>query len=571
MKKKKLRVALAGNANVGKSVLFNYLTTLHQHIGNWPGKTIEKAEGSLRYKDYEIDVIDLPGIYSLRALSAEEEITRDYIAKQKPDAVINIVDATVLERNLFLTLQLMDLGAPMVLALNMMDMAEKKGVRIDSESLSKRLGIPVVPIVATQAKGIAEMLDAAIEQTNKKTKPLIKNKKAEAVYAVTEKISRSVITLTKNEVPFSEKLDAVLLNKVFGYLFLALIAGLIFFSIFSFGDFFSQVLIDFFSFIKIAFFSALGETLLTDVFWDGLIEGAVAAISIALPYLIPFYIILALLEDSGYLARMAFLMDGIMHKIGLHGKAFIPLMLGYGCTVPACLCCRIMETPRERLLAGFVVTLIPCAARTVIILGLVGAFVGIQWALALYLFNLLVVFVLGRIAFKALPGEPMGLIMEMPSYKKPSLIAIVKGVWQRTKSYVRIAFPIIIGATLIIKIIELAGLFEPISQLMSPLTVAWLGLPLVIGITFIFGILRKELALIMLAAILGTENFAAVLSPVQMIVFTLVMMFYVPCAATIATLNKEYGWKKAGAITLFEILFAIALGGIAFRVLSFVF
>jgi ferrous iron transport protein B len=566
--KKKIRVALAGNANVGKSVVFNYLTTLHQHIGNWPGKTIEKAEGSLTYKDYQIDVVDLPGIYSLRALSAEEVITRKHIAAGEADVVINVVDATVLERNLFLSLQLMQLNAPMVIALNMMDLAEQRGMKIDIDKLSKKLGVPVVPIVATQAKGITQMLEIAIEQAQAKNKPKkMKSGKAEKLYSVIEEISRESITLTKNEIPLSEKLDSVLLHRGLGYIALGIIALAIFYSIFSFGDFFSGMLIDFFSLIRDWFFTMFGSGFIQQLFWDGIVEGVVAAISIALPYLIPFYILLALLEDSGYLARMAFLMDGIMHKIGLHGKAFIPLMLGYGCTVPACLCCRIMETPRERLLAGFVVTLIPCAARTVIILGLVGAFVGIEWALGIYLLNLIVIFILGRIAFKALPGEPMGLIMEMPSYKIPEFKSMAKGVMLRVSSYVRIAFPIIVAATIVIKLIEIAGLFDPISNLLSPITVVWLGLPAAVGIAFVFGILRKELALIMLAAILGTENFAGVLSPAQMIVFTLVMMFYVPCAATIATLNKEYGWKKAAAITLFEIVFAIVLGGVALRIL----
>ncbi len=287
-----------------------------------------------------------------------------------------------------------------------------------------------------------------------------------------------------------------------------------------------------------------------------------------LPYIVPFYLILYFLEDSGYLSRIAFLLDNVMHKIGLHGKAFIPVMLGFGCNVPGCLGCRIMETTRERLLSAFVVTLVPCAATTVIILGLVGAFVSIQWALALYVIDLLIVFLLGRLAFKALPGEPTALVMEMHDYRVPHLKTMLKQTWFRVEEFVKMAFPLIIVGSLVIKMIEVLNLLEPIAQILSPITVNWLGLPVITGTTLIFGVLRKELTLIMLAPLFGTTNFAQVMTPGQMIVFTLVAMLYIPCAATIAALVKEFGWKKALFVTLFEIVFAILVGGIAFRLLT---
>lgn len=300
-------------------------------------------------------------------------------------------------------------------------------------------------------------------------------------------------------------------------------------------------------------------------------EGIIAGVTIALPYIAPFYLILYFLEGSGYLSRIAFLMDTLMHKIGLHGKAFIPLMLGYGCNVPACLGCRIMETERERLLAAFVTTLIPCAARTVIILGLVGTFVGIQWALALYIIDLLIIFLLGRLAFKALPGEPTALIMEMHDYRVPHLKTVGRQTWFRLEEFIKISFPLIIGGSFVIKLIEILGLLEPIANILSPVTVTWLGLPSIAGITLIFGVLRKELALTILATLLGTTDFAQVLTSLQMIIFALVAMLYIPCVATIAALVKEFGWKKALFITVFEIIFAIFVGGIAFRLLTLAF
>jgi ferrous iron transport protein B len=261
-------------------------------------------------------------------------------------------------------------------------------------------------------------------------------------------------------------------------------------------------------------------------------------------------------------------MDNLMHKMGLHGKAFIPVMLSFGCNVPGCLGCRIMETTRERLLTAFVVTLVPCAATSVIILGLVGNFVGIEWALGLYAINLVIIFVLGRIAFKALPGEPTELIMEMSEYRMPHLKTVAKQTWFRLREFIVMAFPLIIAGSFVIKIAEVANLLQPIANIFSPVTVTWLGLPAVTGIALIFGVLRKELTLIMLATLLGTTNFALVMTPAQMIVFTLVVMLYIPCVATIGALIKEFGWKKAALITVLEVALALLLGGIAFRLLT---
>lgn len=639
MTQKKLTIALAGNANVGKSVIFNYLTGLHQHVGNWPGKTVEKAEGTLYFKGYTIDVVDLPGIYSLSTFSMEELVSREYIAVGKPDLVINVVDASILERNLFFTLQLIELETPMIIALNQVDMAKKKGIKVDHKKLQNLVGIPVIPTVASKGTGIYQLLEKAVNVIEKGgiNPPKIKygkeleeriGKIAELVekapfrypprwiaikllegdeqveneirkinpkiLSTVERLKKEIgkmhghscltaITSERYEVagciarevqeisppmrpPISERLHTLTTHKIWGYPVMVLSVLAIFCSIFTFGDYASRFLSNFFYGWQPIFESVLGVNLVGQLVW-GAMEGIIAGVTVALPYIFPFYLILYFLEDSGYLSRIAFLMDSIMHKIGLHGKAFIPLMLGYGCNVPACLGCRIMETKRERLLAGFVVTLVPCAARTAIILGLVGAFVGIQWALALYLINLLVIFILGRIAFSVLPGEPTALIMEMHDYRVPHLKTVVKQTWFRLEEFIKVAFPLIIVGSLVLKLIGALNLLEPIANVLSPVTVVWLGLPAIVGIALIFGVLRKELTLIMLAALLGTTNFALFLTPIQMIVFTLVTMFYIPCLATIAALVKEFSWKKALSITVFEIFFAILIGGIALRLL----
>lgn len=640
LSEKKLVIALAGNANVGKSVIFNYLTGLHQHIGNWPGKTVERAEGTLHFKDYTIDIIDLPGIYSLSTYSIEEAISRRYIAVEKPDVVINVVDASILERNLFFTLQLMELETPIVIALNQIDVAKKKGIEIDVEKLSEILGVPVIPTVAIKGIGIFKLLGKAVEVAEKKTKPkgikygedfenairrlvesfgdyalpyprryvaiklLEGDKEIEEEVAqknpdiisiakeigkkLEEKYGHSCPTLVTSEryrvagciarevqkivspprPTLAEKLHEVTTHKVLGYLVMGVMLLSMFFFVFVLGNFLSEILSNLFYGLKPLLTAILGTGFLGELFWGGVVEGLIAGATIALPYIIPFYIALYILEDSGYISRVAFLMDNAMHKMGLHGKAFIPLILGYGCNVPACLGCRIMETNRERLIVAFVTTLVPCAARSVIILGLVGRFIGIHWALALYVFNLIIVFLIGRLAFKVLPGEPTGLIMEMPDYRLPHFKTVLKQTWFRLAEFLKIAFPLIIAATLTVKIIEETGLLEPINTILSPVTVAWLGLPEVVGVSLIFGVLRKELALIMLADLLGTTDFSYVLTPIQMVVFTIVSMFYIPCIATIATCIKEFGWKKSFFITVFEILLALALGGIVLRVLS---
>lgn len=641
MTENKLTIALAGNANVGKSVIFNYLTGLHQHIGNWPGKTVEKAEGTLHFKGYTIDIIDLPGIYSLSTFSIEELVSREYIAVERPDLVINVVDASALERNLFFTLQLVELETPIIVALNQKDMAEKKGIRIDHEKLASILGIPVVSTVAIKGVGVYELLETAVKiaEGNVDAKPsgvrygdeverrirkitdmisdaplkypprytaiqllqgdeeiekevsMINPEIVSTAERLTEELeeihghpSSTVITSERywvagritSEVqkvtvpmkqPLIETLHNITTDRFFGYPIMLAVVLLMFFTVFSFGDLLSGLLSDFFSSWQAIFESVFGAGVVGELMWGGVMEGIIAGVTIALPYIAPFYFILYLLEGSGYLSRMAFLMDGLMHKIGLHGKAFIPVMLGYGCSVPACLGCRIVETERERLLAGFITTLVPCAARTVIILGLVGAFMGIQWALALYIFDLLVIFALGRVAFKTLPGEPTALIMEMNDYRVPHMKTVAKQTWFRLEEFIKIAFPLIIVGSVAVKLLEVLNLLEPIEIILSPVTVAWLGLPAVIGVTLIFGVLRKELMLTMLATLLETTDFATVLAPLQMVVFTLVAMFYIPCVATIAALTKEFGSRKAIFITVFEIVFAIVLGGVAFRLL----
>ena len=635
-------IALAGNANVGKSVIFNQLTGVDQIIGNWPGKTVERAEGLLLHKGKRIRVIDLPGIYSFSTYSMEELVSRDFIALEHPDAVINVIDASALERNLFFTIQLLELAPPLMIAVNQIDLAEKKGITIDTQKFSALLGVPVVQTVAIRGKGIPILTDAitglmqdhpvppvlyygkeieerigkiislldivttqypvrwtaikllerdpAIVQLIRVQDPAIVEKagllagEIESIhgepvcvvmsaerYHIADRIAAEVMTIRPpGEGPvkksLTDRLDEVALHPIFGYLgVIAVICGLLVWT-FLIGAQVSGFLQAFLSHFEQ--YEPVVTGPLMDILWNGAFTGFIAGVTLVIPYVLPFYLLLAVLEDSGYLTRISVMLDRGMHKLGLHGKAIIPLILGYGCNVPAIYSCRIMETPKQKTLAAFLVTLGPCTARTVVILGLVAAFVNIWWALALYAFDILLIIVVGRIAFKAVPGESVGLIMEMADYHVPSASVVLKQTWTRTKSLIWIVFPAYIIGSAIIQAFYAAGLLTPVNNLLSPVTVLWLGLPAVIGITLIFGIVRKELTILTLAVIFHTTNFASIMSPVQLIVLALVSMLYIPCISVILVLASEFGWKKALSISVAEIVMAISIGGITFRILS---
>ena len=500
-----LVVALAGNANVGKSAVFNQLTGVDQIIGNWPGKTVERAEGTLQYQGMKIKVIDLPGIYSFSTYSMEELVSRDFIALEKPDIVVNVVDATALERNLFFTIQLLELNAPLLVALNQIDLMERKGISIDYQRLEEILGVPVVPTIAIKGKGISELTEEIIKLGEQKiAPPEIKYGKeveqrieklisllgkietfyphrwlaikllerdgeitrlvegldstdgtvvraaeelAEEIerihgepsgvvisaerYKIADEISRKVQKIRTEEETLTDKLDRIALHPILGYLAaVGVIGGLLVWT-FILGSQISGILQNALS--SVEQYEPVVSGPLGNIIWNGAFTGFVAGVTLVVPYVLPFYIILAVIEDSGYLTRIAIMLDRGMHKLGLHGKAIIPMILGYGCNVPACFSCRIMETPKQKFVAAFLVSLVPCTARTVVILGLVAAFVNIWWALALYAFDIILILLLGRIAFKVVPGESVGLIMEMPSYHVPSAKVVLKQTWARTK------------------------------------------------------------------------------------------------------------------------------------------
>ncbi len=678
-----INIALAGNANVGKSVIFNQLTGLSQTIGNWPGKTVEKMEGHLNFLGYRFNIVDLPGIYSLSTYSLEEIISREYIISEEVDVIINVIDATNLERNLFFTFQLLELKVPMILAINQMDILRKRNLKLNFERLEEIFKLPVIPVVAVHGTGVHQLLEETIElvvyhqptshyiQEGKKVheqlshndkkinndfsikeafhfpdlssilsygkeveiriNQLIRNidihleyfstfnypsrflaikilendEEIEKIFEANQKTTyiidlaenfrkeleelhgEDISTIISSEIytnihriieevvilkghgekkfAWAEKLDHLTTHSFWGYIILILILVGIYTFTFFIGNFLGGLIQESYEFLSSFIYSIFNENDLgVKIFWEGGLGSIFGAMSGVLVYVIPFFLIIEFLQDSGYLPRAAYLMDRFMHFLGVHGKTIIPMILGFGCNVPACTGCRIMETEREKKISIVLTSLIPCAAVMTVVMGLVGRYLGIIWVLILFVINFIVIIITGKILNKILPGQCTELIMEMHEYRVPNHNVILKQTWIRTKEFIYKAMPIIIITGILLEILFMFRLLDPINFLLSPITVYWLGLPAITGIFLIYGILRKELTLVLLAVLansMGT-TLLGLLTPIQMIVFSLVTMLYIPCFATIVLIAKETNWKYALQIAGLEIGIALFIGGI---------
>ena len=686
-----INIALAGNPNVGKSVIFNQLTGLSQTIGNWPGKTVERMEGRLEFLGYHFNIVDLPGIYSLSTYSLEEIVSREFVISEEVDIIINVIDATNLERNLFFTFQLLELKVPMILAINQMDILRRRNIDLDFKELERIFKLPVLPVVAVHGTGVHQLLEEAIDLVvhrrphhHSKRKRSIKSKRRGHHYNRVEQVLKKIefkgtikknfkfpelnqITsfgkevelkilsliekINSNEqilsscnyplrflaikllekdseviqiftdteegkviIDLSQKyreelenihgedintiisseiysnikkiidlvvrtkikksrkrrtladfFDHITTHSVFGYIILIAVLFGIYFFTFSLGDFFAGLLEDIFAILSdLIYASSSPENVWVKILWDGGVGGIFGAIGGVLVYVIPFFLIIEILQDSGYLPRAAFLMDRAMHSLGVHGKTIIPMILGFGCNVPACAGCRIMETEREKKISIALTSLVPCAATMTVVLGLVGRHLGFFWVLILFLINFSVIFVVGRILNKTLPGQCTELIMEMHEYRLPNSAVIFKQTWVRTKEFIFKAMPIMVLLGILLEILLIFNALEPINIILSPVTVLWLGLPPIVGVFLIYGILRKELTLVLLLILANSLNITLLelLTPIQMIVFSMVTMLYIPCFATVIILAKQTNWKYAIQISLLEIFLALLIGGV---------
>jgi ferrous iron transport protein B len=628
-----MRIALAGQPNCGKSTLFNNIGGYKAITSNFPGTTVKYTETRTHVFGYTCDCIDLPGTYSLTAGDLAELEARRHLLSGEVDVILNVVDASLLIRSLELTLQLLELEVPMVLCLNMMDEAQRKGIEIDVPKLSNLLGIPAIPTIATSGKGLKELFTEALSvyEEKKKGKTLRFSKDIETIIdeltpllpsgsPVSENIPfrflaikllendeffvkgiRSIDFLSRTK-SFQEKLEQIhgfpsdqvisserhalamnlferastvihppkkdiriaidhwVMHPFLGYMILAAVFYGFFNLIFGVGGYIEEPLMDFFNYWIAQLGGVFGEGSLPFFLSKGVLQGIAGGIAIVLPYLVPFLIGLSVLEDIGYLPRVAFLMDVFMHRIGLHGKSIIPFILGYGCSVPAVMATRILEFPQHRFIVSILTTMIPCAARITIIFALVAFLIGPNAALAIFALNILVVGVSGKILSLLFPYPEanLGLILEIPAYQFPPLKNTLKKSWYRIREFIVIAWPILIAGSTLLALMEYGGLEKSINWILSPLT-NLLGLPDSVGTTLIFGLLRKELSMIMLTQALGTTQVLTVMTKTQILVFTVFVIFYVPCLATVAALWREIGKKGALLAVLFTLSVAIIL------------
>jgi ferrous iron transport protein B len=627
-----MRFVLAGQPNSGKSTIFNAVAGYRAATANFPGSSVVYTVSRALILGRETEVVDLPGVYSLTSTDAAEREALSYLLERDADVIINVIDASRLGRSLELTLQLLELGRPMVVALNMHDEATRKGIEIDETALAEKLGVPVVPTIGRRGQGLRRLFREAMRACLtglRPDPPRYDNEVEKAVadvelavregfegsrvparflaikllegdpgvaaglgrggvpingrleraisdlekahgwssdqvisgsrHAVAHGIEDRVATLGRAHVGWREAADRLLLHPLTGGPLMVIILVGFFYAVFGLGKHLETPLV--------AAFARLAESLARFVppgtfagtVLNGMVMGVSGGVAIVLPYLVPFLIGLAVLEDTGYLPRMAYILDNVMHRMGLHGKSVVPLMLGYGCSVPAVMATRILESPRDRRITTALTVFVPCSARTTVIYAVVGAFLGPLWALAVYVLNLVVIGVLGAVLAGRMKGRAPGLILEIPDLRLPAVGNLAAKTWLSLREFVVIAWPLLIASSAVLGILEWAHADRLLNVALSPLTVVLLGLPVATGVTLVFGLLRKELTLVMLVQALGTANIAAVLTAAQLVTFTVFVVFYMPCVATIAVMAREVGWKDTAWISAVTVVVAVTL------------
>jgi ferrous iron transport protein B len=567
-----VRVALIGLPNCGKSTLFNQVAGYKAETGNFSGTTVTFTESRVRVAGEVIELVDLPGAYSLDEGSPAEKEAACYLDSRDVDVIINVADSTQLASALSLTLELVALNKPLILALNMVDEAARMGLKIDAESFSRELNVPVLPLVASKGRGVRGLFVKALEM-HRVGKQFQDQKRevlnAEDRHALAIAMSKKFVTQGERRIIWRDSLDNILLHPLWGYAILLFVLFLFFQIVYGIGKLTEPPLLAFFAWLtNIVMSPFAAESLLAQIVL-GVLQGITAGVAIVLPYLLPFLLGLGVLEDIGYLPRVAFLMDAFMHRIGLHGKAIVPFILGYGCNVPAVMSTRTLEEPRDRYIAAALATLVPCAARLAVVFGLVAFYLGPVAAFALYIFNLFVIALTGKILSKMTAENSPGLIMEMPPYRVPTLKNVFGKSWFRVREFVVEAWPILIAGSAVLAILNYYNSADFFNTLVRPIT--WLlGLPAQVGVPLIFGILRKELSLVMLGQALGTSNFGAVLTSEQMLVYATFVMFYLPCLATLAVLRRELGTRAMLTISALTVIIAM-LAALAVRGVAIMF
>lgn len=556
-----IKVALIGNPNVGKTTLFNLITGSNQYVGNWPGVTVEKKEGFFD----GIEITDLPGIYALDTYSNEEKVSKDFLEKGTPNLIVNIVDASNLERNLYLTSQINNYNIPIVIALNMMDIADRKGIMIDAAVLEELTNITIVPIIAAKGVGIKELVEV-IKSGNYKKKNTLKYFENER--EAYQEIGLLLDKATKKDVSkvtLTRAIDAVVLHPVIAYPLFFAMMFLIFKLTFSWvgdplaGYFEEALLVPFTEYMSTAL--AGSSDWFRSLIVDGIITG-VGSIVVFVPVIMTLFFGISILEDSGYMARGALIMDKFMRKIGLSGKAFIPLIIGFGCTVPAIMSARTLESEKDRKLTALLTPFMSCNAKLPVYVLFTSVFFASNQdvvVFGLYLFGILMSFSIGLLfkntIFKK-DEEPF--IIELPEYKLPTLKYVWKSTWDKGKSFLKKAGTLIFSMSVLLWFLAnfnmggmssiegsfLASVGRVIAPVFAPLGFGtWQA-----SVALITGILAKEVVVASLGVIYGASlstALPAVFTSLTALGFLVFVLLYTPCIAALATMKKEFGMKFA--------------------------
>ena len=657
-------LALAGNQNCGKTTLFNQLTGSNQHVGNFPGVTVDQKIGQVRGQK-GCSVVDLPGIYSLRPYTAEEIVTRDFILNQKPDGIINIVDATNLERNLYLTLQLLTLRVPTVLALNMMDELTGNGGSIDVQKMAQTLGVPVVPICAATADGVSELIDEAVRVAEGKILPQVydfcepgpvhrcihavchqiedhaqaagintrfaatwliegdsgiedtlkldQNEKeliehsvlqmeqergldrnaalADMRYSFIEKLVREAVVKPRESRQHrrSVQADKILTGKYTAIPIFIGVMFLIFFLTFHvIGAFLSDLLalgIDKLTALTDVALTAYGlNPVVQSLIIDGIFEGVGSVLSF-LPVIVTLFFFLSILEDTGYMARVAFVMDKLLRRMGLSGKSIVPMLIGFGCTVPAVMATRTLPSERDRTMTILLTPFMSCSAKIPIYGFFSAAFFPQHAALvmiALYVFGILMgilaALVLEKTAFR---GRPVPFVMELPNYRLPSVKSVALLLWEKAKDFLERAFTVIFLATIVIwflqsfdarlNVVESSAdsLLAMVGQLLAPIFAPLGFADWRCATALISGFIAKESVVSTLEILLGTSALSALFTTKSAVSFLVFTLLYTPCVAAIAAIRREVGSPvRAGIIALSQCCVAYLAAFAVFAILS---
>lgn len=568
-----MRIALIGQPNCGKSTLFNQIAGYKAETGNFTGTTVTFTESSVRVGGEVLDVVDLPGTYTLSGTNPAEREAGLYLQSNEVDLIINVLDASHVAQGLELTLELLALKRPVIVAMNMIDEAVRMGLAIDGEALEEKLGVPVMPLIASRGQGVRNLFIAALRMSQKELDYsgylAVENDRTKR-HTFARELEDTYVTRGERRISWRDRLDDVLLHSFWGYVGMIAILYAFFQLVYGVGVLVEQPLMDFLGAITAQVISLMGEGKLPTELAVGALEGVVAGMGIVLPYLVPFLLGLGLLEDIGYMARVAFLMDALMHRIGLHGKAIVPFILGYGCNVPAVMSTRTLDDPKERFVAAALATLVPCAAILSVVFGLVAFYLGPLAALILYLLNIFVIALVGRILTSMIPEDTPGLILEIPPYRIPTLQTVMQKAWFRIREFIVEAWPLLIAGSAVLALANYFNAADFFNNILRPVT--WtLGLPAATGVPLIFGILRKELSLVMLGQALGSMTFNTVLTSVQMITFTVFVMFYIPCLATLGALRRELGMRAMLIITGMTVVIAMVTALLARGVAMLIF